>query len=209
MKKQKIIAKDGHLCDSKEEAVIDDFLYQSGIEHKKVPMRWGASQYFYTDSSSYPDWWIYGEYVEYLGLSGAWDYDKKVEKKINSAKRGRHYHFLRRTRPYKIKSINLIEVPVTVFPIIRTPLSSPFVRNFGNMYSLLGIELHSIVSDDVILSLYPWEFIPLSKMKGNPFFTNRTGKRWRRQLSTLLSYLQRSGFRFDILKNRFARSLGK
>ena len=98
MKKLKLKAKDSHVCDSREECLIDDFLFQNGIEHKKVPFQWAMSQYFYEGMHSYPDWIIHGEFVEYLGLSGYADYDKKVERKINSAKKGKVYHFL---MPYK------------------------------------------------------------------------------------------------------------
>jgi hypothetical protein len=98
MKKSWVKARDGHICDSKEEAMIDDFLCNNGIEHTKVLRRWALSQYFYPGSFSYPDWIIHGEFVEYLGLSGVLDYDKKVQRKINSAKKGKHYHFL---LPYK------------------------------------------------------------------------------------------------------------
>ena len=91
MKKLRVRARDGHVCDSYEEAAVDDFLYQNGIEHKKVLRRWALSQYFYRNSYSYPDWIIHGEFVEYLGLAGVPGYD-------NGARPGKSYHFL---LPYK------------------------------------------------------------------------------------------------------------
>ncbi|MBE0446753.1 MAG: hypothetical protein IBX64_01345 [Actinobacteria bacterium] len=53
-------AKDGHLCRSYSELIIDDWLTDNGIEHEK--------EVNYPGSKLIADWRIGREFVEYLGI---------------------------------------------------------------------------------------------------------------------------------------------
>ncbi len=81
------IAKDGHICLSLGEKTIDDILYNYNISHSKEPP--------YPEGNYRGDFKINDIIVEYFGLVGNPDYDKKIEIKRNIAKR---------------HSINLIEI---------------------------------------------------------------------------------------------------
>lgn len=79
----KHIAKDGHKCDSFTEKIIDDWLYEKGIDHER--------------EISYPenpllrvDFVTKNHWIEFFGLAGDLEeYDRLVKKKIAIAKKYR------------------------------------------------------------------------------------------------------------------------
>ncbi len=77
---KRFTAKDGHICDSFTERIIDDWFYSQKIKHKRnVP---------YPDSRYNADFEIKGFFVEFFGLSGeVREYDKKIKIKEGIAKR--------------------------------------------------------------------------------------------------------------------------
>jgi len=69
---------DGHFVKSKSEAMIDNWLYHQGLAHayeRKVPISEDLTCDFYVP--------VARTYVEYWGLEGYEDYEKRKEKKIN------------------------------------------------------------------------------------------------------------------------------
>lgn len=70
------IAKDGHVCLSLGEKTIDDYLYAKGVIHSKEPR--------YPEGNYRADFLIEKTFVEYFGLTGDEEYDKKtmLKKKI-------------------------------------------------------------------------------------------------------------------------------
>jgi hypothetical protein len=79
----KVIAKDGHVCNSFAEKIIDDWLYNNNIEHEKEPAYPDCIRDF-LNSKVRADWKIGDIYVEYFGLQTNKDYAKKTEDKIMS-----------------------------------------------------------------------------------------------------------------------------
>lgn len=73
------IAKDGHVCLSLGEKTIDDFLYQHHIDHEKEPS--------YPEGNYRADFRVGNTLIEYFGLSGDTEYDKKTAEKISICKR--------------------------------------------------------------------------------------------------------------------------
>lgn len=72
------VAKDGHVCLSLAEKTMDDFLYNHGIPHTREPR--------YPGSNFRADFEIKGNYIEYFGLAGNREYDKKIKAKEKIAK---------------------------------------------------------------------------------------------------------------------------
>ncbi|MBN2266762.1 MAG: hypothetical protein JW725_00275 [Candidatus Babeliaceae bacterium] len=73
------IAKDGHVCLSIGEKTIDDFLYANGITHNKEP--------YYPEGKYRADFDVNGVFIEYFGLAGNPDYDKKTKLKQKLCKK--------------------------------------------------------------------------------------------------------------------------
>lgn len=75
----KCVAEDGHLCNSISEKIIDDWLYRNNIPHEKE-VRYPGKKAFRAD-------WKVGEYfIEFWGLEGQENYDKKMRVKRKIAK---------------------------------------------------------------------------------------------------------------------------
>lgn len=74
---EKQIAKDGHLCDSIAEKLIDDYLFEKGIIHEKnIP---------YPEGTYTADFKIGNKLIEYFGLAGEhkrYDELRAIKKKI-------------------------------------------------------------------------------------------------------------------------------
>jgi len=64
-------ANDGHLCLSLGERTIDDFFFEHGIKHEKEPT--------YPDSNFRADFKVGDYLIEYFGMTGDPDYDKKTK----------------------------------------------------------------------------------------------------------------------------------
>lgn len=77
---EKQTAKDGHMCDSVGEKIIDELLTREGIKHIRS-VRYGTTKY--TADFVLED----GTIIEYFGLAGAQeDYDRNLNIKRNIAK---------------------------------------------------------------------------------------------------------------------------
>lgn len=105
-------ARDGHICDSTSEAIIDDWLTKNGISHNKdVP---------YPQTNHRADWAIEkGKvFIEYFGLANdSPRYDRAVQKKIQFCQK------------YKIKLIEIY--PSDLYP--RACLDSKLKNEIGSL----------------------------------------------------------------------------
>lgn len=72
------VAKDGHLCLSLGEKTIDDFLFEKNIPHEKEPK--------YPDSNFRADFIVNDVFIEYFGLKGDPEYDKRIKLKKKMCK---------------------------------------------------------------------------------------------------------------------------
>ena len=73
------IAKDGHVCLSIGEKTIDDFLNANEIAHEK--------ESYYPEGKYRMDFDVNGVFIEYFGLTGNSDYDKKTKEKQRLCKK--------------------------------------------------------------------------------------------------------------------------
>ncbi len=72
------LAKDGDVCYSLGEKTIDDLLYSLKIKHKK--------ECYYPESNYRSDFLVNDVHIEYFGLAGNKEYDKKTKEKIKLCK---------------------------------------------------------------------------------------------------------------------------
>lgn len=79
----KVIAKDGHLCNSLAEKIIDDWLFENSIEHEKEP-KYPKAVIDFLGSNIRADWKIGEYYIEYFGLHLESNYAEKMNRKINA-----------------------------------------------------------------------------------------------------------------------------
>jgi len=87
-------AKDGHECRSLSEKMIDDWMFMNNISHQREPF-YPVDEKLNPSGGMMADWKVGEYYIEFFGLMGNKDYEKKVKQKKDLA---------------KIKGIKLIEV---------------------------------------------------------------------------------------------------
>ena len=67
-------SKDGHLCNSTEEAIIDDLLFENNIDHEK--------EVNYPNSRYIADWKIGNLYLEYTSIESFKLYSDRLKEKV-------------------------------------------------------------------------------------------------------------------------------
>ena len=103
---------------------------------------------------------------------------------------GYYYNFRCSRRPYYIniadsqdsdnkQQRSLLEIPISVIPLIRFPISWWWMRNMGNWVTEMGSFLNFKQEYDVVLYFHPWEFTNIPKIRGMPFhLTRKCGKKF-------------------------------
>jgi len=74
------LAEDGHECRSLGEKNVDDWLHREGISHKKEP-KYPEDEELNPNGRMRADWKVEDALIEFFGLSGDVEYDKKTETK--------------------------------------------------------------------------------------------------------------------------------
>lgn len=75
------LAKDGHICHSLDEQRIDDWLHVHDLDHEREP-NYPQHPSFNLAGKRRADWKVRETFVEYFGLLGDPEYEKKMDEKI-------------------------------------------------------------------------------------------------------------------------------
>ena len=79
------LARDGHECRSLEERQIDDWLFDAGISHTPEPL-YPYHPELNPGERRHADWKVSGVFIEYWGLVGDKEYDKRMRTKRKLAR---------------------------------------------------------------------------------------------------------------------------
>jgi hypothetical protein len=106
------------------------------------------------------------------------------------------------TRPYnpsqlsirKKGSLKLLEIPVSINPVVPIPLSAAWMRNLGLSWVKFGLRTNFALGNPVVFYIHPRDVVSLPKIRGVPWHVYRnTGKKCLRVLDELLKYVKQSG----------------
>jgi peptidoglycan/xylan/chitin deacetylase (PgdA/CDA1 family) len=101
---------------------------------------------------------------------------------------------------------NLTELPVSVMPGLRLPLTGAWIRFFGRRYTLLGMKLLARRGITPVLYVHPWELVDPPVVEGVPKRVYwRTGEWLRRTLRHVLG----SSFEFVTAKTATEDAAGR
>jgi peptidoglycan/xylan/chitin deacetylase (PgdA/CDA1 family) len=101
---------------------------------------------------------------------------------------------------------DLAELPVSVMPGLRLPLTGAWIRFFGRQYTLLGMKLLAHRGITPVLYVHPWELVDLPTVEGVPKRVYwRTGEWLRRALRHVLG----SSFKFVTAKTAIEDAAGR
>lgn len=78
-------------------------------------------------------------------------------------------YFLSRDDLTRQDSRRLLEIPISVIPLIRLPISWWWMRNIGLWLTRLGTSINLHQNRNVILYFHTWEFVRLPNIKGLPY----------------------------------------
>jgi len=77
-KRKVYLSRDGHKCYSTYEYYIDNWLYERNISHEK-DKKYPFHKKFNKNNRKTVDWYINGVYIEFCGMIGRKNYDKKMK----------------------------------------------------------------------------------------------------------------------------------
>ncbi len=123
---------------------------------------------------------------------------------------GKYYNINRPLGPYhpdknnilKKGDMKILEIPISVIPIIRFPISWWWMRNLGNWVTTLGTWINLKQKRNVILYFHPWEFTELPSVRGVPdSIVQNTGKPFLKKLKVFIDYFQKQGYEFNNIES--------
>jgi len=80
------LAQDGHVCHSLDEQHIDNWLFAHGISHEREP-HYPVHSTLNPKGGRRADWKVGDKFIEYFGLVGDQNYEKKMDEKITLTKK--------------------------------------------------------------------------------------------------------------------------
>lgn len=95
---------------------------------------------------------------------------------------------------------SLLEIPISVIPILRFPISWWWMRNIGNWIAHIGTNINLLQNRDSILYFHTWEYTSLPCIKGLPrHLTRFCGHSFLKKLENFINvYLNK--YRFSTLR---------
>lgn len=107
---------------------------------------------------------------------------------------GRYNNFFTERRIHMHGS--LLEIPVSVTPVIRLPLFWFVFRNIGVGYARFCTNFCFFDSDYMMLLFHPWEFEDISNIRVPKFIKRDTGKILEQKLTQYIQWAKKKGFKF-------------
>lgn len=106
-------------------------------------------------------------------------------------------HWLPSGADISISQKGLLEVPVSVNPILRIPLSAAWLRNLGTNWVKIGVQLNFSLGNPVILYIHPRDVLSLPRIQGVPWHLyHNVGLSTLKMLDNVLSYAKKLGGSF-------------
>lgn len=109
-------------------------------------------------------------------------------------------YFFNKHNPSQKTGEGILEIPISVIPLIRFPISWWWMRNIGNWVTHLGAKINFKNNRDVVLYFHTWEYADLPHIKGLPFHLVRgCGNKFLEKLDKFINiYVNK--FHFESLK---------
>lgn len=96
---------------------------------------------------------------------------------------------------------DIIEVPMSVIPILRLPFMWIVFRNMPLLYSKICTNLSLINTNIINLVFHSWDFINLNKLKLPFLIKNNTGKKALYLLEKYIKWCLKKNFKFNTINN--------
>jgi peptidoglycan/xylan/chitin deacetylase (PgdA/CDA1 family) len=91
----------------------------------------------------------------------------------------------------------ILELPVSVNPIVRLPLSAAWMRNLGSSWVEAGISLNFSLGNPVMFYIHPRDVVDMPKRRGVPWHVYRnTGNKAIKMLDEIIRHAEKLGAKF-------------
>lgn len=91
----------------------------------------------------------------------------------------------------------IVEIPVSVNPLVPLPLSAAWMRNLGLSWVKLGVKMNFIMGNPVVFYIHPRDVVQLPKVKGVPWHVyvnvGETAVKW---LDQIIVYAKKMNAKF-------------
>lgn len=158
-----------------------------------------------------PGCYINQDIIDILSELG-YQYDSSIHPAIVP---GHYYNWKYPLKPYfpsrddltRQDKRRLLEIPISVIPLIRLPISWWWMRNIGLWLTRFGTNINLLQNRNVILYFHAWEFVKLPHIKGLPLpLIKHCGDEFLDKLEKFIS-LYMDKFQFRPLKELAAEHL--
>jgi len=130
-------------------------------------------------------------------LSGlGFSYDSSVHPTVIP---GRYMNLFKKRKAHKINEI--IEIPLSVLPIIRFPIFWLAFKNFPLFYSKAFTKINFLSNDYTMLIFHPWEFADLSQFNIPTYIKKKSGQDLLKMLEEYIIFCIRSGYEFSTIQD--------
>jgi hypothetical protein len=102
----------------------------------------------------------------------------------------------------------LLEIPVSVNPLLPLPLSAAWMRNLGSLWVKFGVKANFIFKNPVMFYIHPRDVVSLPRLNGVPWHLYKNiGFKCFRMLDDIIGYARKLNARFMRAAD-FARYIG-
>jgi peptidoglycan/xylan/chitin deacetylase (PgdA/CDA1 family) len=97
----------------------------------------------------------------------------------------------------KIGACRILEIPVSVNPLVHLPLSAAWMRNLGYSWVRMGIDMNLRLGNPVVFYIHPRDVVSLPREIGAPWHVYRnTGNVAVETLDKIIRHAKKSGAEF-------------
>ena len=112
---------------------------------------------------------------------------------------GRYMNLFKKRKIHKISDV--IEVPLSVLPIIRFSIFWIAFKNLPLFYSKIFTKLNFLSNNYTMLYFHPWEFADLSTIKIPNYIKKKNGKELLKMLEKYILFCKKQGYEFETIEN--------
>ena len=99
----------------------------------------------------------------------------------------------------KIGTRSIVEIPISVTPILHLPIGWMWIRNIGAWYTIIAAERILRRTLPVVLYFHPWDVITPPKVEGVPWYIYRGCDKMLSKLERFIEHFKHKGLPFHSL----------
>ncbi len=112
---------------------------------------------------------------------------------------GRYMNLFKKRKIHKISEV--IEVPLSVLPVIRLPIFWIAFKNLPLCYSKIFTKINFLSNNYTMLVFHPWEFADLSPINIPNYIKKKYGKELLKMLEEYILFCKQERYEFETIEN--------